>query len=130
MYARESGDHAPALAAAAELDSLPANAHTRAMDSQLYRLRANAAAAAGDDLAAAEAFGIALANARNLNYRYWLAPVLFDYGRWLVASGRGDEGRSLLDEAREHFEYMGATVWLDRLDSLDERRADVTRVPA
>jgi tetratricopeptide (TPR) repeat protein len=118
LYSRESGDHAQALAAAAALDSLPANAHTRAMDSQLYRLRANAAAAAGDDAAAAEAYGIALANARNLGYRYWLAPVLFDYGRWLVASGRSDEGRPLLDEARELFEHMRATSWLERLDEL------------
>ena len=118
LYSRESGDHARALAAAAALNGLPANAHTRALDSQLYRLRANAAAAVGDDTAAAEAFGIALANARNLGYRYWLAPVLFDYGSWLVASGRSDEGHPLLDEARELFEHMGATSWLERLDEL------------
>ena len=118
LYARASGDHARALAASAAVDSLPANAHTRAMDSQLYRLRANAAAAAGDDASAAEAYGIALANARNLGYRYWLSPVLYDYGRWLVISGREEEGRPLLDEAREHFEHMRATSWLDKLDSL------------
>ncbi|HJR94100.1 MAG TPA: hypothetical protein VJ807_01610, partial [Gaiellaceae bacterium] len=118
LYGSDTGNHAAALAAAAPLDGIPDNAHTRAVDSQLYRLRANAAAAAGDEGAAAGAFGIALANARNLGYRYWLAPVLFDYGRWLVASGREEEGRPLLDEAREHFEHMGATSWLDRLDAL------------
>jgi class 3 adenylate cyclase/tetratricopeptide (TPR) repeat protein len=120
-YAVMTGNHATALDAVAPLEQLPENAHTRAVDSQLFRLRANAAAAAGDNAAAAEAFGIALANARNLNYRYWLAPVLFDYGRWLVATGREDEGRPLLDEARELFEHMGATHWLDRIDALDQQ---------
>ena len=127
LYAHETGDHAAALATASAMDRLPANRHTRAMDSQLYRLRANAAAAVGDEGAAAEAFGIALANARNLNYRYWLAPVLLDYGRWLVAAGRDEEGRPLLDEARELFEHMGATYWLRRLDALEASTLLTTR---
>jgi tetratricopeptide (TPR) repeat protein len=127
LYAVATGDHAAALAAASAADSLHANAHTRAMDSQLHRLRANAASAVGDEDAAAEAYGIALANARNLGYRYWLAPVLFDYGRWLVATGREEEGRPLLDEAREQFEHMGATYWLDRLDALDATRLVTTK---
>ena len=127
LYAHETGDHAAALATASAMDRLPANRHTRAMDSQLYRLRANAAAAVGDEAAAAEAFGIALANARNLNYRYWLAPVLLDYGRWLVAAGRDEEGRPLLDEARELFEHMGATYWLRRLDALEASTLLTTR---
>ena len=118
-YALETGDHGTALAAAAPVEQLPPNSHTRAIDSQLYRLRANAAGAADDTDAAAEAFGIALANARNLGYRYWLAHVLFDYGRWLVATGRDEEGQPLLDEARELFEYMGAAYWLERLDARD-----------
>ncbi len=70
------------------------------------------------ELAATEAFGIALANARNLGYRYWLAPILYDYGRWLVATERVDEGEQLLAEARALFEHMGATVWLERLDGI------------
>ena len=93
-----------------QIETLHANAHTRSIDSQLYRLRANAAAAAGDESAAAEAFGIALANARNLGYRYWLAPVLVDYGHWLTATNRPDEGAPLLAEARALLEHMGATA--------------------
>jgi class 3 adenylate cyclase/tetratricopeptide (TPR) repeat protein len=125
-YASQMADHAAALAVAAPIEQLPANAHTRMIDSQLYRLRANAAAAAGDEAAAEEAYGIALANARNLGYRYWLAPVLYDYGRWLVATGRDEEGRGLLDEAREMFEQMRATYWLERLERLrDEERVTV-----
>ena len=115
-YAVETADHATALEAADPVDALPPSARTRSIDSQLYRLRANAAAAAGDESAAAEAFGIALANARNLGYRYWLAPVLVDYGRWLLATGRADEGAPLLAEARALFEHMGAGVRIAELD--------------
>ena len=100
--------------------------HTRAIDSQLFRLRANAAAAGGDEGAAAEAFGVALANARNLGHGYYLAHVLHDYGRWLLGTERADEARPLLEEARGLFEQMGATLWLERLDALGV----TARVPA
>ena len=116
-YAVETGSYDSALAATTPLDDL----HTRAIDSQLYRLRGNAAAAAGDEAAAAEAYGVALANARSLGYGYWLAHVLYDYGRWLVGTGSEDEGRPLLEEARGLFERMGATLWLERIDALGER---------
>jgi hypothetical protein len=116
-YASETGEHDAALAATASVDTVP---HTRALDSQLYRIRANAAAAAGDETAAAEAYGIALANARNLGYAYWLAPVLYDYGRWLAEIRRSEEGRPLLEESRALFEQMGATRWLERIDALGE----------
>ncbi len=60
----------------------------------------------------------ALANARNLGYAFWLAPVLHDYGAWLVSSSRPEEAAPLLAEARELFTDMGATVWLQRLDAV------------
>ncbi len=119
-YAVETGSYDTALAAVDD------GLHTRAIDSQLYRLRANAAVAAGDDGAAAEAFGVALANARSVGYGYFLAHVLHDYGRWLLGAGRDDEARPLLEEARGLFEHMGATLWLERLDALGE----AARVPA
>ncbi|MBA2333220.1 MAG: tetratricopeptide repeat protein [Actinobacteria bacterium] len=117
-YARETGDHTSALQAAALIDVLPPNVHTRMVDSQLYRLHANAAAAQGEEAAAADAFAVALANARNLDFAFFLAPVLYDYGAWLASSGRPEEAAPLLAEARELFAGMGATVWLRRLDTL------------
>jgi len=118
-YATVLKDHAPVLTAASLIDALPAIRRTRAVDSQLYRLRANAAAAQGGEAAAADAFAVALANARNLGFAFFLAPVLYDYGAWLASSGRSDEAGPLLAEARELFEGMGATVWLRRLDALE-----------
>ena len=117
-YAALSGDHAAALAVAAKVETLSTTLRSRAVESQLHRLRANAAAAAGDADSAAKAYGIALANARNLGFAFWLAPILHDYGAWLVTTGRADEAAPLLTEARELFERMGATVWLRRLDAL------------
>ena len=117
-YARVLDDHTDVLEAAALMDAFPENRHTRLIDSQLYRLRANVAAAHGDEAAAADAFAVALANARNLDFGFFLAPVLYDYGAWLASSGRPDEAAPLLAEARELFEGMRATAWLRRLDSL------------
>jgi class 3 adenylate cyclase len=110
--------HEHTLAAAAAVETLPPSARTRAIASQLHRLQANAAAAEGDHETAAERFALALAAARNLGFAFWLAPVLRDYGAWLVAAGRTDEAAPLLAEARELFERMGAVVWLEWLDAL------------
>jgi tetratricopeptide (TPR) repeat protein len=118
QYASLGGDHTAALRVAEKVDALPATMLVRSVNGQLNRLRANAAAAAGRDDQAADGFAVALANARNLGYAYWLAPVLADYGTWLHSSGRADEAAPLLAEARELFERMGAVVWLRRLDAV------------
>jgi class 3 adenylate cyclase/tetratricopeptide (TPR) repeat protein len=118
QYATRGGDHAAALRVAERVEALPATMLVRSVNGQLNRLRANAEAAAGRDDEAADRYALALANARNLGYAYWLAPVLADYGTWLLASGRADEAAPLLAEARELFEGMGAVLWLRRLDAV------------
>ena len=117
-YATLTGDHAAAVEFADGVEGLSSTLRSRAVESQLHRLRANAAAVGGDTDAAAHAYGIALANARNLGYVYWLGPVLHDYGAWLASTGRADEAAPLLAEARELFERMGARFWLERLDAI------------
>ena len=82
------------------------------------RIRGNEAMARGDDDAAAEAFATGLAIGRNLDRPGLLAPVLLDYGRWLVRTGRSEEAAPLLAEARTMFEGMRATQWLDRLEQI------------
>jgi predicted ATPase/class 3 adenylate cyclase len=114
------------LEVASSVDALPPAVVTRPIASQLHRLRANAAAAAGDNDAAANELGLALAAARNLGQPYWLAPVLVDYGRWLVETDRQEEGAPLLEEARELFERMGATAWLERIDAVRPRQPSPT----
>jgi len=104
------------LTVASFLDEYPASRRTRSILSQLHRAQGVGAAAAGDEDAAADSFGKALSAGRNLGLIYWLGPVLYDYGAWLVETARPDEAQPLLSEARQLFEQMGAVVWLERLD--------------
>ena len=43
-------------------------------------------------------------------------------GRWLVAQGRGAEGRTLVDRARDTYEALGAARWLADLDAVPVNR--------
>ena len=126
--ANDLGEPERAAAAAAACDTLPPSAHTRVINSQLFRLRACVAAARGDEAGAADAFAVALANARNAGFPFHLAPVLVDYGRCLVDTGRGDEAEPLLAEARELFTGMGANAWLDRIAAVESRRGVAVEV--
>jgi hypothetical protein len=47
---------------------------------------------------------------------FYLAATRLEYGERLLAQGRGDEARRLLDQARETFEQLGAKPWLERLE--------------
>ena len=116
--ALDVGDAKLALPVAAVLGEIPAARRGRRGEIALGRVRGNVAAAEGDDETAAEGFALALAAARNLEQPQSLAPVLLDYGRWLVDSGRAEEATPLLDEARAIFERMGARAWLNRLDAV------------
>jgi predicted ATPase/class 3 adenylate cyclase len=115
-----------AASLARTISPLPPSAITRPIAAQLHRLQANAAAEAGDHDVAADEYGLALAAARNVGQPYWLAPVLVDYGRWLVDTGRRDDGAPLLDEARMLFERMGAIAWLERIDAVARQPSQTT----
>jgi hypothetical protein len=99
-------------------EELPPAVRTRIVEARCDRARGALAAAAGDDADAESAYARALAGARNLDRAAVTAPILADFGGWLVRHGREDDGAELLAEARALFERMGATVWLARLDAL------------
>ena len=46
---------------------------------------------------------------------FWLAVVLLERAELLVAQDRAGDAEPLLAEAREIFERLEATVWLERL---------------
>jgi class 3 adenylate cyclase/tetratricopeptide (TPR) repeat protein len=46
-----------------------------------------------------------------------------ELGRWLLTRGRDDEAAALLDTARATYADIGATGWLDRLDTWETTRA-------
>ena len=113
------GDPAAAAPLADLYDTVPPAALTRFLRAQGGRVRAlRAHHVGGDENAAADAFAEALAAARSLGRAGQLAPVLADYGAWLVECGRADEAEPLLDEAQELFEHMGARRWLQRIASV------------
>jgi hypothetical protein len=84
------GDAAAAAPLADLYETVPPPALTRFLRAHGRRLCAFRAAAAGDEDAAADAFAQALAAARSLGRAGSLAPVLADYGAWLVETGRGN----------------------------------------
>jgi class 3 adenylate cyclase/tetratricopeptide (TPR) repeat protein len=114
----EAGSQRDLSSLAALIDPIPQARKTRRVVAATGRAHGLAAAAAGDDTAAADSFAGALAAARNLGSPPVLGPVLVDYGRWLTSCGRLEEAEPLLEEARSLFEPMGAVRWLERIDAL------------
>jgi hypothetical protein len=110
------GDPEAAVPIADRFASWPRSSRTRLLEAQLARIRANAAAARGEESGAAADFAIALANARNVGEPIWLAPILLDYGSWLAKSGRQDDAEPLLAEARQLFTGLKAVRWLAVLE--------------
>jgi predicted ATPase/class 3 adenylate cyclase len=102
-------------------ETRPKREWTRPVELTCARIRANAAASAGDNDTAATEYAKALAIGRDLGRNGQLSPLLVDYGRWLVETDRVDEAAPLLEEARANFEVMRATHWLDRIDAVSPR---------
>jgi class 3 adenylate cyclase/tetratricopeptide (TPR) repeat protein len=86
----------------AVVEQVPAGSRPPYLDAQARRLRARLA---GDAAGYEDAAG----RFRELGMPFWLAVTLLEHGELA-----GDE--SLLVEARELFERLGARPWLDRLD--------------
>jgi len=126
--ANDLQDSSLALPVAALLDAIPPARRTRAVELGRARIRANAAAGREEHDTAAEEYALALATARNLGKAALLGPVLVDYGRWLVQTGRTEEAAPLLEEARTLFERMKATRWLERAAQVLARRESETAI--
>lgn len=57
---------------------------------------------------------------------FHMAVTELEHGEWLVAQGRGDDARLVLAEAREIFERLEGTPWIDRVHAVDAgSRAEV-----
>jgi tetratricopeptide (TPR) repeat protein len=71
-------------------------------------------------------FKTAAASFREYNFPFWLAVTQLEHGEWLGAQGRAAEAEPLLAEARETFERLEATPWLERL----EKVGGAAKIPA
>ena len=105
----------------AQLDRVPELDRTRAFVADLERARGALAANAGDEDAAAEAFGMGLAAARSAGDRWQIAVLLTEYGRALASFGHFEEAEPLLDEGEQLWEGMGAKRWLERIEAARSR---------
>jgi tetratricopeptide (TPR) repeat protein len=114
--AADLGEPSLALPFAQFAEAAPWTQQTRPVSLACARIRGNEAVANGEHDRAADEFARGLAIGRNLGRPGLLAPLLFDYGRWLVQAGRSEDAAPLLDEARTMFEGMRATQWLGRLE--------------
>jgi hypothetical protein len=97
----------------AVLDGVPVGLRPPLLAAAVHRFRA---LLAGDDPAADGHFTSAAAILRAQELPFHLAVVLLEHGEWLAARGRPDDAAPLLAEARETFEQLGSTPWLERVD--------------
>jgi predicted ATPase/class 3 adenylate cyclase len=93
------------------VEGVPPGTRPPFLDAQAKRFRARIAGDPSGYEAAAERF-------RELSLPFWLAVTLLEYGE-LTGDG------SLLEEASEIFEELRATPWLERLDAVARKRAEV-----
>jgi class 3 adenylate cyclase/tetratricopeptide (TPR) repeat protein len=84
------------------------------LDAQSARFAGRFAAARGNPESAEREFKRGTALTREIDLPFWLAVTQLEHAEWLVEQGRAEEAEPLLAEARETFERLGATPWLDR----------------
>jgi class 3 adenylate cyclase/tetratricopeptide (TPR) repeat protein len=95
---------------------------------QATRFRACVAAARGDDERAEEAFKQAAAAFREYGMPFYLACTQLEHAEWLVAQRRQGEAGALVAEARETFERLRTTPWLERAEALEAQLPVATPV--
>ncbi|MGQ0668240.1 MAG: tetratricopeptide repeat protein [Actinomycetota bacterium] len=98
------------------VDGLPQGRRPQYLDAHSRRFRSRLAASRGESDRVEPGFKNATGMFREMAVPFWMAVTLLEHGEWLVAQGRSDEAKSLLDEAREIFERLRARPWLERLE--------------
>ena len=57
---------------------------------------------------------------REIEFPFWLAVALLEYGEWLEIRGRGPDAAPNVLEARSIFEGLRARPWVDRAGRVGE----------
>jgi len=97
------------------IDAIPPGIKPPFLLAQASRFRGLLRARRGDPQAE-QSFKTAEAVLREHGLVFNLAVVQLEHGEWLLAQDRADDAVPLLEEARETFERLEATPWLDRCD--------------
>ena len=112
------GDDAKADELLAIVEHLPPGELSPFLRAIGARFTAQRAARDGDGDTAAAGFSAAARIFREIEYSFDLAVVLLEHAEWLAEEGRLDEAAPLAAEAREIFERLRATPYIERLDRL------------
>jgi class 3 adenylate cyclase/predicted ATPase len=115
MYALEAavalGERRKADELLTTVDELPVGLRPPYLAAVAHRFRARLAE---DDPAADSHYTAAAAELRALELPFDLAVVLLEHGEWLAGQGRDGDAEPPVAEARQTFERLGATPWLER----------------
>jgi tetratricopeptide (TPR) repeat protein len=110
------GEHDRAAELVARIDDIPPGRRAPSLTAHADRFRARLA---GDDPSADGAFASAESRFDELGMVFWRAVTQLEHGEWLLSGDRPDEAEPLLTEAREIFERLQATPWLERLAAVE-----------
>jgi tetratricopeptide (TPR) repeat protein len=109
------GDLAKAQELKARIDELKPGVQPPFLRAHSARFGARIAALEGRVDAVEPGFKTAAAAFREYGIVFWLAVTLLEYGEWLTAQSRPEDAEPLIAEARDIFERLGATPWLERV---------------
>jgi class 3 adenylate cyclase/tetratricopeptide (TPR) repeat protein len=101
------GENARADELLSTIEQLPPGLRPPFLEAQAHRFRARM----NDEEAG---FKIAAGSFREYDFPFWLAVTQLEHGEWLVRQDRAADAGPLLAEAREIFERLEATPWLQR----------------
>jgi tetratricopeptide (TPR) repeat protein len=102
------GDSSKVEALIAPLEEAPPGRRAPFLEAQARRFRGRLTGDEAQYRAAESVF-------RELGLPFWLGVVLLEHAELLVREDRATDAEPLLGEAREIFERLEATVWLERL---------------
>jgi class 3 adenylate cyclase/tetratricopeptide (TPR) repeat protein len=116
------GDQAKAQDLIAPLEEAPPGRRAPFLEAQAHRFRGRLD---GDEAAYRAAESIF----RERELPFWLAVVQLEHAELLLEQGRSEEAEPLLDGARETFERLEATPWLERIEMASPARREAEPVP-
>jgi tetratricopeptide (TPR) repeat protein len=112
------GDVERATEALVAVDAVPPGTAGPVVRAQAARFRARVEALHGEAQRAEDSFKQAAAAFAEYGLVFLLACTQLEYAEWLVSIGRDEEAQPLLAEARETFDRLHATPWLERSQAI------------
>jgi hypothetical protein len=106
------------------VEAIPRGKRPQFLEANTLRYRARLAALRGTGEVESRFKGAA-GLFRELETPFFMSATLLEHSEWLSEQGRVDEAGSLLSEAHEVFEGLGARPWLERVEKLQPSEASI-----